>query len=32
METLIKSSTNLHRLTLSQFGKACGLFATLVAY
>ena len=32
METSIYSSTNLHRLTLSQYGKAFGLSATPVAY
>ena len=31
MDTLIYSSTNLHRLTLSQHDKAFGLSATPVA-
>ena len=32
MDTLIYNSTNLHRLTLSQCGKAFGLSATPIAY
>ena len=32
METSIYNSTNYLRLTLSQYGKACGLSATPVAY
>ena len=32
MKTLLHSSTNLHRLTASQYGKAFGLSVTPVAY